>query len=165
MVANRFMKDVGIFATDEELIQAVNMLPPKLRHVTVLYYGIIDGLERTGKEVAQLTCHNKTDKPVSAGYVNLMIGTSLQKLRYLVDKNRAEKHPSGLTTSIDYWDISVRAHNVLKNLGADTIDKVLELSPEAFNWNRFMGKKSFKELTGFLAQYGLSFGGVSNPEK
>lgn len=61
-----------------------------------------------------------------------------------------------LEMSIDELDLSVRSYNCLKRAGINTIQELIQKTPEDMMKVRNLGKKSLEEVTSKLAELGLS---------
>ena len=59
------------------------------------------------------------------------------------------------TRPIEDLGLSVRSYNCLKNAGIDTVQQLMDISPEQLRKIRNLGKKSLDELTEIRAGYGL----------
>lgn len=149
---HRFRRDVGVEATDEELLKAVNQLPDKLRNIIVLCYALFGGLVKTTQEVARRVLNQTTGEPVSAGYVRMLRDKGLRYIRYYLTYLRAEKHPSGIPLNLEFWMISNRSKRLLERRQAKTVEQVLRLD---FRWP-YMSKSVSRELITYLGQHGLA---------
>jgi DNA-directed RNA polymerase subunit alpha len=59
--------------------------------------------------------------------------------------------------TIEELDLSVRSFNCLKRAGINTVDDLINKSPDEMMRVRNLGKKSLEEVILKLGQYGLSF--------
>lgn len=59
--------------------------------------------------------------------------------------------------TIEELDLSVRSFNCLKRAGINTVDDLINKSPEEMMRVRNLGKKSLEEVIVKLESYGLQF--------
>ena len=62
-----------------------------------------------------------------------------------------------LSMTIEELDLSVRSFNCLKRAGINTVDDLINKSPEEMMRVRNLGKKSLEEVIVKLESYGLQF--------
>ena len=62
-----------------------------------------------------------------------------------------------LSMTIEELELSIRSFNCLKRAGINTVDELINKTPEEMMRVRNLGKKSLEEVIAKLESYGLSF--------
>ncbi len=90
-------------------------------------------------------------------HLDLFIGLTdhVQDVEIMVEKEEDEKEKV-LEMTVEELDLSVRSYNCLKRAGIDTVDELIQKSPEDMMEVRNLGKKSLEEIEEKLAELDLS---------
>ena len=73
----------------------------------------------------------------------------------MVEKEE-DKKEKVLEMTVEELDLSVRSYNCLKRANINTVDELIQRTEEDMMKVRNLGKKSLEEVTGKLAELGLS---------
>ena len=79
----------------------------------------------------------------------------VNQVEIMVEKEEDEKEKV-LEMTIEELDLSVRSYNCLKRAGINTVDELIQRTPEDMMKVRNLGKKSLEEVESKLAVLGLS---------
>lgn len=94
---------------------------------------------------------------VLSEHLNLFIdlSTTAQQVDVMVEKEESEK-VKALEMSIDELELSVRSFNCLKRAGINTVEELINKTPEDMMKVRNLGRKSLEEVLEKLKELGLS---------
>lgn len=94
---------------------------------------------------------------VLSEHLNLFIdlSTTAQQVDVMVEKEENEK-VKALEMSIDELELSVRSFNCLKRAGINTVEELINKTPEDMMKVRNLGRKSLEEVLEKLKELGLS---------
>jgi DNA-directed RNA polymerase subunit alpha len=105
----------------------------------------------------------KPDEATSLGakilsdHLTLFVGLTenVKDVEIMVEKEEEETEKV-LEMAIEELDLSVRSYNCLKRAGINTVDQLIQKTPEEMMKVRNLGKKSLEEVQGKLGALGLS---------
>ncbi|MDN5293863.1 MAG: DNA-directed polymerase subunit alpha [Eubacteriales bacterium] len=90
-------------------------------------------------------------------HLSLFIGltSEISNVEIMVEKEEEQKNKI-LEMPIEELDLSVRSYNCLKRAGINTVEELIQKTPEDMMKVRNLGKKSLEEVMNKLAELGLS---------
>lgn len=90
-------------------------------------------------------------------HLSLFIGltSEISNVEIMVEKEEEQKNKI-LEMPIEELDLSVRSYNCLKRAGINTVEELIQKTPEDVMKVRNLGKKSLEEVMNKLAELGLS---------
>ena len=94
---------------------------------------------------------------ILSSHLDLFVGlTDRAKQEQILVSEEEEERDRVLDMTIEELDLSVRSYNCLKRAGINMVSELIEKTEEDMMKVRNLGKKSLEEVTGKLAELGLS---------
>ncbi|HHW98050.1 MAG TPA: DNA-directed RNA polymerase subunit alpha [Firmicutes bacterium] len=94
---------------------------------------------------------------ILSSHLDLFVGlTDRAKQEQILVSEEDEERDRVLDMTIEELDLSVRSYNCLKRAGINMVSELIEKTEEDMMKVRNLGKKSLEEVTGKLAELGLS---------